>query len=208
MSRRALVVLVAIGCVAIGSASAAAVLDHPAWSLVAGLCAAATVVVAVLAVRSASDRAVLRDPSTGLVRQHGLELILQQRVGAARRTLRPLALAQLEIGSGLHQDEAIAARVADLARVRLRESDIVFRLGARRYAVLLEDTSEDGAVWAVERLRRALSDVGVDTPLWAGVACYPAHSMDALGVRRSSSRALQMAREWPQARIEVAPLSD
>ena len=48
-----------------------------------------------------------------------------------------------------------------------------------RFGLVLEDTPENGAVWTVERVRRALAAERKDLTLWAGVACYPAHAFDA-----------------------------
>ena len=87
----------------------------------------------------------------------------------------------------------------------LRDADTACRLADGRYALILEDTPENGAIWTVERLRRDLSGSGGEaSTLWAGVACYPAHAFDTEEMLRQAEAALTAAREWRQDRIEVA----
>ena len=74
-----------------------------------------------------------------------------------------------------------------------------------RFAIILEDTPENGAVWTVERVRRNLVSRLRHHTMWAGVACYPAHAFDAPRSCWTRPRpALDSAREWKQDRIEVA----
>ena len=69
---------------------------------------------------------------------------------------------------------------------------------------VLEDTSENGAIWTVERIRRQLLGAQAGVTLWAGVACYPAHAFDSDEILAQTEQALKAAREWRQDRIEVA----
>ncbi len=69
---------------------------------------------------------------------------------------------------------------------------------------MLEDTPEDGAIWTVERLRRALSVLDDAQTRWAGIACYPAHAFSAEEVLDKAEAAYRQARDWAQDRIEVA----
>src|SRR5699024_2207360 len=90
----------------------------------------------------------------------------------------------------------------------LREADTACHLGDARFGLVLEDTPENGAVWTVERVRRALATEHRDLTLWAGVACYPAHAFEASELLIRSTAALDAAREWRQDRIEVATPSE
>ena len=72
------------------------------------------------------------------------------------------------------------------------------------FALILEDTPENGAVWTVERIRRNLTSRHGHHTLWAGVACYPAHAFDVPAIIQQADAALDAAREWHQDRIEVA----
>ncbi len=81
---------------------------------------------------------------------------------------------------------------------------LALRAMMSRFAFLLEDTPEDGAIWTVERVRRALAPLGGDQTRWAGIACYPAHAFNATDTLAKAEEAYARACEWAQDRIEVA----
>jgi len=153
-----------------------------------------------------SDTSDLADPDTGLLGERYFVITLEARVAAARRHLRPLALILLEAvhdptGSAPSIDATIAA---DVVRETLRDADTLCRLHNGRYAILLEDTPENGAIWTVERIRRRLGEQLDDVTVWAGIACYPANGFDGPEVLDRAREALDQAREWRQDRTEVA----
>ena len=94
--------------------------------------------------------------------------------------------------------------VADNLVATLRESDTACRTSRGLYALVLEDTPENGAVWTIERLRRRLAENSSDYTVWAGIACYPAHAFEVRDLVGKASEALDAATEWHQDRIEVA----
>src|SRR3546814_14649846 len=69
---------------------------------------------------------------------------------------------------------------------------------------MLEDTPEDGAVWAVERLRRSLNGRPGHRTVRAGVACYPGHALNPTELMDAVRAAFAVAQQWPQDRIEAA----
>ena len=146
-------------------------------------------------------------PRTGLYSEDYFRVALDARVAAARRHLRPVAAALLDVVVALDSgspEPADAAVVAQSIRATLREADTACRLTDGRFALLLEDTPETGAVWTVERVRRKLIAEHPEITMWAGVACYPAHALNAMDLLDQTEFALQAAREWRQDRIEVA----
>jgi hypothetical protein len=152
--------------------------------------------------------ASLLDPSSGLYAQPFFLAALSWRVIACRRVLRPLALAQLEVVDGLPDGPPVPSDprvVTAMIRATLRTSDVAARLADGTYALMFEDTPEDGAVWAVERLRRSLATRPGGRVLRAGVACYPGHALNPTDIVVAAQAAFATAREWPQDRIEVAP---
>jgi two-component system cell cycle response regulator len=149
----------------------------------------------------------LTDPDTGLFNHDYFLVTLDSRISAARRHLRPVAVALLDIVEGREGDgrpPADARMIADALRETLRESDTATRLNDGRFGVVLEDTPENGAIWTMERLRRRLAEDNSDLTLWAGVACYPAHAFDVGALIERADTALDSAKEWHQDRIEVA----
>ena len=150
----------------------------------------------------------LRDPDSGLLNGDYFRAALPHRVATARRVLRPLSVALLYLGDGdgrpMSPGREVAEQVAYGLLETLRESDTPCRLDDGGFGVLLEDTPESGAVWTVERLRRLLADQGLELTVWAGIASYPAHALEAREVLLRAQAALRLAREWTQSRIEVA----
>lgn len=141
----------------------------------------------------------LRDDDSGLLNEAYFRAALPNRVATARRVLRPISIAVIVVDL----DEATPA-VAFALLDTLRESDTACRLADGRFALLLEDTPEDGAVWTVERVRRLLGEQHSTAMLWAGVASYPAHALEAADLLDLAEQALVAARQWDASRIEVA----
>ncbi|MEM7323691.1 MAG: GGDEF domain-containing protein [Actinomycetota bacterium] len=149
----------------------------------------------------------LTDDLTGLFSESFFGVALDSRVAAARRHLRPVAVILIEVVEGLPADApevTDATIVAEAISATLRESDTACRLEKGEFALLLEDTPENGAIWTVERIRRHLAEHNPNLTLWAGVACYPAHAFSPDDLLTAADAALISAREWRQDRIEVA----
>ncbi|TMK88755.1 MAG: GGDEF domain-containing protein [Actinobacteria bacterium] len=150
----------------------------------------------------------VRDAETGLLGEHYFELALEHRIAAARRQLQPVALLLLMLDAEGTTEEGrhdVIVAFADILRDTLRESDTVCRIGADSFAVVLEDTSEAGAVWAAERLRTALvRQRDALVRLAAGVAAYPTHALEADQVLQRAKGALESARASGSSRVEVA----
>lgn len=159
------------------------------------------------AMRRATEVDMLTDAATGLFSEGYFTVALDARIAAARRNLKPVAVVLIEVIEGL---EANAPKPADPVHVSasinatLRESDTACRLLDGGYALVLEDTTENGAIWSVERIRRHMMAQHSGLTMWAGVACYPAHGLTTEEVLDRADLALDMAREWRQDRIEVA----
>jgi len=149
----------------------------------------------------------LIDSRTGLLGESYFIHALNGRVAAARRHLRPLALILMDViegtpsGAPTHADPEV---VAEIAQTTLRDADTLCRLADGRFAMILEDTPENGAIWTVERIRRRINERLENTTAWAGVACYPAHGFDGPEVLSQARRAITAARDWQQDRTEVA----
>lgn len=146
------------------------------------------------------------DQESGLFSEVFFGASLVKRVSAARRGLRPLSVAVLDVWvdfGSLDSRQAPAAPVAELLVEVFREADTIARTTDGLYLVLLEDTPENGAVWSLERLRRRVSESLANHTTWAGVSCYPAYGFDAEQLVAQARQALELAKEWPQDRVEV-----
>jgi len=159
-----------------------------------------------MVIRGANDTEGLSDPTSGLFNEEYYRAAVDARIAAARRHLRPVAVAFVDVVVGVPGEPTRVApeMVADSLARTLRDSDTAARLEDGRFALVLEDTPENGAIWTIERVRRMLAGQRDDITLWAGVACYPAHGFDGGELLRQADVALLGAREWHQDRIEVA----
>lgn len=159
------------------------------------------------AVRRNSSGDALTDGATGLFSEGYFTVALDARIAAARRQLEPVAVVLMEVIEGLESGLPRPANpkvVADCITTTVREADTACRLLDGGYALLLEDTAENGAIWTVERIRRRITAHSAGLTVWAGVACYPAHGFTTDEILDRADNALDMAREWRQDRIEVA----
>jgi len=156
---------------------------------------------------SGAGGSALVDPVTGLLSQEYFVVALDSRIAAARRHLRPVSVAVFQVVDGRKADyrpNAEPVVVADALRATLRESDTLTHLHDGRFGVVLEDTTESGAISTMERLRLHLEQHHPSLTLWVGAAGYPAHALTAGELNDRADTALAAARDWHQRRIEVA----
>ncbi len=153
-----------------------------------------------------NSKAALTDAETGLFTEDYFNVSINARIAAARRHLRPVAIAVIEVVDldGESRTPADASMVAAAVTKTLREADTSCRMDDGRFGLVLEDTPENGAIWTVERIRREINEQQSDLTMWAGVACYPTHAFDSANLMAQAVAALDGAREWQQDRIEVA----
>jgi diguanylate cyclase (GGDEF)-like protein len=142
------------------------------------------------------------DPVSGLIRERHLAVVLQQVIASSRRKVQPTSVVYWELDAmaldadaDAGADDALTALGAVAWRT-LRESDAVFRLGARAAIGVLVDTAEPGAVIVAERVRTSLraSAIGATLTVSAAIACYPTHALDAVELVSRATRALELAR--------------
>ena len=156
---------------------------------------------------SGAGGTALTDPATGLLNQEYFVVALESRIAAARRHLRPVAVGVIQAvdrQEGDTRPNAAPVLVAEALRATLREADTLTHLQDGRFGVVLEDTTESGAISTMERLRLHLAENHPSLTLWVGVACYPAHALTAGELTDRAGTALIAARDWHQSRIEVA----
>ena len=155
------------------------------------------------------------DPVSGLLRERFVAVLIQQRVAGARRRLHPVAVIALEAdgvrGLDPHRVDFAMQALGGVIRETLREADCACRVGDVVVIAALDDTTEDGARIAIERiqagLRLATGDVGLTVS--AGIACYPTHALEAPDLVARAGQALLDARSTGVSRVAVAaPTND
>ena len=150
------------------------------------------------------------DPVSGLLRERFIAVLIQQRVAGARRRLHPVAVVALEAdgvrGKAPASVEQAMRSLGGVIRETLREADCACRVGDVVVIAALDDTTEEGARLAVERiqagLRRATGDVGLTVS--AGIACYPTHALEAPNLVARAGEALLDARGAGTSRVATA----
>lgn len=152
----------------------------------------------------------LLDADTGVFSQLFYEASLEKRVSAARRGMRHLSIASVEVVTGVEEGRPIAADPKTVARTMtavFRDADTIARADDGTFLLLFEDTPETGAVWTMERFRRRLADENPGHTTWVGISCYPAYGFNAEQLLQQAHEALDRAREWRQDRIEITTAS-
>lgn len=147
-----------------------------------------------------SEHEEIADSDSGLFSEAYLHSVLPTRVAAARRGLRPLGVAIVDVRPA-DLDPHV---VAEVIKIPLRDSDTPCRLDAGRYALILEDTPLSGCRRAIERVRELLGEQVPDAKHWAGIACYPAHAFGEDELMAAAEKALQQARETADGALQMA----
>ena len=161
------------------------------------------------------EEAAFTDHLTGLANRRRFERQLDREVGRVLRYEHPFSLLMLDIDSfkNLNDtyghdagDEAIR-RLARVLREGTRGIDLAARIGGEEFAVLLVETSKDGALEVAERLRlaiRALEIPGAEQITASfGVAECPSDAQTASDLLKAADVALYEAKRNGRDRVVV-----
>jgi diguanylate cyclase (GGDEF)-like protein len=157
----------------------------------------------------------ITDPLTGLMNEIFFSGLLSTKVATARRRLWPLSIVLLKLvmqpGVAAEATDAAIVAFVEVISETIRTADVACRVGGRSFALLLDDTDEDGAAWVAERIQIAHAREG-DSPIakvCAGVASYPSHGIEPAEILITAKSALKQASdnlELPGlGRVIVAP---
>lgn len=106
-------------------------------------------------------RMALTDAVSGLANRRAFDDYMQTEIRRARRYGGPLSLIILDLDSfkqyndtwGHPAGDVRLREIADLLSAKVRDPDIVARYGGEEFAVVLPNTSKEGAIVLAERLR-------------------------------------------------------
>jgi GGDEF domain-containing protein len=125
-------------------------------------------------VRPYGERLSIYDKESGLYADWYFGFRLREEIARSERYGQPLTLLLVEdVDQGL--EETVKQLVFRSLDETLRNTDIVAHLNARRFAVLLTNTPQEGALVATRRIRAGLAP----RPIHVGFACYPEDGLDA-----------------------------
>jgi diguanylate cyclase (GGDEF)-like protein len=151
------------------------------------------------------------DDLTGLFNRRGWRQMGPRELARSSRAGTPTALLALDLDDLKHINDRRGHREGDrvlhetAARMRatLRAGDVIARLGGDEFVALLTDSTLDGTLTAIERLRAATPP---DAAFSAGVAIWDrAEALQDLLNR--SDQALYAAKAAGGGRTEVAPVA-
>ncbi|PTD95764.1 sensor domain-containing diguanylate cyclase [Pseudothauera lacus] len=150
-----------------------------------------------------------RDPLTGVANRRCFFKRAQEEFARARRTGMALSVIMIDIDRfkrindrrGHASGDEVLRHLCDSARVLMRESDLLARLGGEEFAILAPDTTVDGAVLLAERLRQHITaqpvvcgDGPVSYTISAGIGMLDATDASIEGVLRRADNALYAAK--------------
>ncbi|MBF5041449.1 sensor domain-containing diguanylate cyclase [Aggregicoccus sp. 17bor-14] len=163
----------------------------------------------------------LTDEHTGISNARHLRAQLEQEVLRSLRFHHPLSLVFLDLDrfkavNDTHGHLAGSAALREVGEVLVscaRQVDVVCRYGGDEFALLLVETGLDGAQPIAERVRdalrerRFLAQQGLDVRLTAslGVATFPEHAQDALGLLKAADQAMYAAKARGRDDVCIAP---
>jgi diguanylate cyclase (GGDEF)-like protein len=158
-----------------------------------------------------------RDSVTGLPDAPAFHGRLAEEIARARRHGLALAVVLVDLDHfealnaryGRAVGDAVLGEAALILKMTLRETDLVARLGADTFAVVLPETDSLPALRCADRLCRALEDhsfarVGRISAS-AGVAAGPRDGLEAVEVLHHADEALTCAKKSGRRRVSVSP---
>ncbi|WP_287370056.1 EAL domain-containing protein [Oceanithermus sp.] len=137
------------------------------------------------------------DPLTGLLNRRGFVEHLRTALPLAERERWKLAVAMVDMDDfkryndrfGHLAGDRLLQQAARIMQEHLRASDVVARIGGDEFAILLQNTTIEGAGFALERIRAALLEIP-HAGASIGVAFFPDDSQDPEELLQSADLAL------------------
>jgi diguanylate cyclase (GGDEF)-like protein len=154
-------------------------------------------------------REAVIDPLTGLLNRRGWEPSAQKALDQARRLGSMVAIVTLDLdgfkqvndSSGHDYGDRILRETADRLLATMRASDVVARLGGDEFAALLIQSTPEGAIGAIKRLREITP---APVTFSAGIAIWEAPETLSELLRRADL-AMYAAKASGGDRAEMAP---
>lgn len=157
------------------------------------------------------------DALTGLCNRREFESLAHRELSRANRQGAPLSLLMMDIDKfksindthGHDVGDAVLKTIAGACAPHLREVDVLARIGGEEFAVLLPDTTIDGATHVAERIREALGRESVPAgdgktlsfTVSVGVAQHDGESEELPALIKRADQALYRAKECGRNRV-------
>lgn len=157
------------------------------------------------------------DPMTGLFNFRKFRSTLEDELKRAARYGRSLSLIIIDLDGfksvndqyGHPAGDRVLATLAATIRMSVRETDVPARYGGEEFVVVCPETDQREAMMVAERIRSALEAIPIEaTPgefcsitCSAGVATFPDHARDEVGLIEASDEALYRAKTSGKNRV-------
>ncbi|MCG8012235.1 MAG: GGDEF domain-containing protein, partial [Candidatus Thiodiazotropha weberae] len=165
-------------------------------------------------------RMALIDPLTGMFNRRALFESMDKLFTKAEAEAQPLSLMIMDVDLfkqvndryGHQAGDLVLKRVANTIKGRLRQEDIVGRIGGEEFLAVLPDTPPEGAIRLAEELRQTLAaesvvfkeqtiQVTISVGLYSSVSLASSQTPDS--VIASADKALYRAKTNGRNRVEV-----
>lgn len=161
------------------------------------------------------EEAALTDHMTGLANRRRFDSQLDREVGRTQRFGHPFSLLMIDLDNfknlndtlGHNAGDEIIREVGRVLRQETRGIDLAARMGGDEFAVLLVETSADGALSVAERMRLAIRSIAVPSAglitASFGIAESPFCGEEAIDIINAADSALYEAKRNGGDRIVV-----
>jgi diguanylate cyclase (GGDEF)-like protein len=151
------------------------------------------------------------DGLTGVANRRSFDAALGREFALSLRSDAPLSVAMIDLDHFKRLNDTLGHVAGDAVLVEVarelceasRAADLVARYGGEEFVVLLPGADADTASVVARRLHGAVRRCRATAPLTAsvGVATFPDHAIDAVGLVEAADRALYAAKETGRDRV-------
>jgi diguanylate cyclase (GGDEF)-like protein/PAS domain S-box-containing protein len=172
-----------------------------------------------LKLRESLQNQSICDPLTGLFNRRYMEESLEREFSRATRNKTSVAFIMMDLDHfkrfndtfGHQAGDALLRALGDLLKKSTRGQDIACRYGGEEFAIVLSDSSLDGALKRAESLRQQAKQLSVEyagqllgaISISMGVALFPDHGKTMAEILRASDQALYSAKREGRDRVSV-----
>ena len=180
--------------------------------------------IANLRLRETLRTQALRDPLTGLPNRRDFEEVLPRELSRSERSQRPVSVLALDIDHFKRFNDTFGHDAGDVVlqsfghtlRKITRTEDLPARLGGEEFMVILSDTNTEEAVAVAENIRQTIENMDVrhqnvslgKITVSIGVASFPHHADQGLGLMQAADAALYRAKHEGRNRVLVATFNE
>jgi diguanylate cyclase (GGDEF)-like protein len=166
----------------------------------------------------------IRDPLTGLFNRRFLEESLERECRRSIRSSRTLSVMMLDIDHfkrfndtfGHDAGDAVLREVGAVLRSFFRGEDVACRYGGEEFALVLTDTTAEGALARASQLREQVHQLSLSfrrqslgpVTISVGIATLPIHATTADALLRIADKALYRAKHEGRDRVILADTTE